>query len=88
MIAKASRFVVLARAGTKSFVPLWFRAVRYEDHVPLPQNWMDSPALFPMGQAKSVRRGAAPFTSHAQLFHKHGNCASEKKSERLSGDLC
>jgi len=30
MIAKASRFVVLARAGTKSFVPLWFRAVRYD----------------------------------------------------------
>jgi hypothetical protein len=27
---KTSRFVVLARAGTKSFVPLWFRAVRYD----------------------------------------------------------
>jgi hypothetical protein len=35
--AKASRFGVLARAGTKRFVPLWFRAARsdLQNHVPL-----------------------------------------------------
>jgi hypothetical protein len=43
----ATRVGVLVRAGTKSFVPLWFRAVCSGslDHVPLAQNWTDSRAL-------------------------------------------
>ena len=43
----ATRVGVLARAGTKSFVPPWFRAVRSDslDHVPPAQNWTDSRAL-------------------------------------------
>jgi hypothetical protein len=42
-------------------------------------NCWDFPLLTAAGQAKSVRRPTATFTSHSQLFHKHENGARGKK---------
>src|SRR4029077_3707974 len=62
-------------------LPLWTCADLSDllNQAPCYQTALDSRALFGWEQAKSVRRGSTKFTCHAQLFHKHGNCASRKK---------